>query len=575
MKIQTRPERRDSLENRGFALVVTISLMILLTLIAVGMLTLSSISLRASGQADAMSVARQNARMALMLALGDLQRNAGQDQRVTATADIAGDAVGLPLAAGAQPLNDKSVNDVSKGLTAVLPGTRYWTGVFANSETGNPFAASLTKTPSPSVVRWLVSGDATNNPGTLPSDAAYSIGANGEVGDVAKAVVLAGKNTVGTGAGAIDRYVVAPLVPVIDKTTSKPVGRYGWWVGDEGLKAKLNMPKTFDNKANYSALVAQRRGWETVQGFNDPGAPYPDPASGVHQFLSKIITLPQTELLLPSVGNPVGGSSPLQNVFHSATVDSRGLLTDTLNGGTKIDLTAILSGTLPTTNPIPSIPNYPVKGTTIVPTKVDGVNTIASKMKAPTWDIMKDFYDRSKQLSGGELIVKGAPSNFAPAIAPVVTDFRVLMGVRLKVKDATAGKFNLFACGKIAIAIANPYSYPLKWNNDIEVELVNQSNSGISPSRIWGNLPAKPPFISTSEAAVFNKTVFRIKAGSLTPGEVRAYTVGSSVKRPTNTSRLVVDLKEFGASNPSNFDYCVELGRHDGIRGSEAVQCPV
>lgn len=39
--------------NRGFALIVTLSLMILLTVIAVGLLTLSSISLRSSTQGEA------------------------------------------------------------------------------------------------------------------------------------------------------------------------------------------------------------------------------------------------------------------------------------------------------------------------------------------------------------------------------------------------------------------------------------------------------------------------------------------------------------------------------------------
>jgi Tfp pilus assembly protein PilX len=67
--------RPRQLKPRGFALIVTLSLMILLTVIAVGLLTLSSISLRASSSGAAMAEARQNARMALMLAIagGDLK----------------------------------------------------------------------------------------------------------------------------------------------------------------------------------------------------------------------------------------------------------------------------------------------------------------------------------------------------------------------------------------------------------------------------------------------------------------------------------------------------------------------
>lgn len=74
--------------NRGFALVATLSLMILLTVIAVGLLTLSSISLRSSSQGSSMATARANARLALMLALGDIQAKTGPDTRITARADI-------------------------------------------------------------------------------------------------------------------------------------------------------------------------------------------------------------------------------------------------------------------------------------------------------------------------------------------------------------------------------------------------------------------------------------------------------------------------------------------------------
>src|SRR5215216_1651711 len=97
MKTQPRKPRSTS---RGFALIVTLSLMILLTVIAVGLLTLSSISLRSTGQGNAMAIARANARMALTLAIGDLQKNAGPDQRVTARADVLDEKIVNPRLTG-------------------------------------------------------------------------------------------------------------------------------------------------------------------------------------------------------------------------------------------------------------------------------------------------------------------------------------------------------------------------------------------------------------------------------------------------------------------------------------------
>jgi type II secretory pathway pseudopilin PulG len=85
---------------RGFTLIITISLMVLLTLIGIGLLSLSSVTLRASNQADSMSVARSNARMALILAINELQKSAGPDQRITARSDILGEDLVRPRLTG-------------------------------------------------------------------------------------------------------------------------------------------------------------------------------------------------------------------------------------------------------------------------------------------------------------------------------------------------------------------------------------------------------------------------------------------------------------------------------------------
>ena len=554
MKAQTAP-----LHSKGFALIVTLSLMILLTVIAVGLLTLSSISLRSTNSSAAIAEARQNARMAMILALGELQKFAGEDRRVTATADIAGGPGGITLAAGVLPVNDKSVTNVSKRLTAVQPGTRYWTGVFVNQDTP---ASIFNKTPSPINIHWLVSGnDSTyslanlsGGPAIVPSDSKFAVSASGGVSDAAKAVVLAGENSVGSATGSIDRYVVAPLVPILDKTSSKVKGRFAWWVGDEGVKAKLNLDTTLTDPKQYASLTAQRRGWETVAGFAD----YPTPVAGASKALPKVTDLAQSALLIPSAAVKASGASPLQNVFHSATADSRAVLTDSLNGGTKIDLTPILTGALPTSNPVTSIANYPVKNQNVIPASA------APQMKGPKWDVIKDFKDRFSLLDNGSLLVKPATADLAAAIAPLITDFRILMGAKMKAKDLKAGTFNINACGKVAFAIANPYSVPLKWSGALEFQIINQTPPGNRPSRIWGGLPdPKPAFIpgTPTEAAVFNNAVFRIQSASLAPGEARAYTIASPVYRlaTAGTQRVVIDLAPMERSLAFDFNKCIEL----------------
>ena len=120
---------------RGFALVVTLSLLILLTVIAVGLLSLSAVSLRSSSHGMAQSEAQANARLALMIAIGELQKQLGPDQRISVTADQR-----------IQSGGDGSV-------TSSAPGNRQWTGVFES------WPATSDIRPTPVFRNWLVSGD--------------------------------------------------------------------------------------------------------------------------------------------------------------------------------------------------------------------------------------------------------------------------------------------------------------------------------------------------------------------------------------------------------------------------------
>jgi len=79
---------RSTFNRQGFALIATISVMVLLVMIALAMLSLSTIELRQSSQTSYQQDAQANARMALMMAIGQLQNYAGPDQRVTAPAEM-------------------------------------------------------------------------------------------------------------------------------------------------------------------------------------------------------------------------------------------------------------------------------------------------------------------------------------------------------------------------------------------------------------------------------------------------------------------------------------------------------
>ena len=73
---------------KGFALIATISVLLLLTLVAVAFLSLSAITVQTSRSEWAQEEARANARLALMIALGELQRDLGPDKRIAVNASL-------------------------------------------------------------------------------------------------------------------------------------------------------------------------------------------------------------------------------------------------------------------------------------------------------------------------------------------------------------------------------------------------------------------------------------------------------------------------------------------------------
>ena len=194
--------------KRGFTLVITLSLMILLTVIAVGLLSLSSIALRGSAQAEAIGTARANARLALILALGDLQRQVGSDTRITARADI-----------------------LDKNNPPVLGVWKSWQG--DDHETTGNFKArpkspgNYASEKKKRFVAWLTSAN-TLDPTTLPDTAP----ADGKV-------TVIGTGALGTGPGRAKLQVHLTPTTV---TSGRQAGSFAWWIGGENQKARLPRP---------------------------------------------------------------------------------------------------------------------------------------------------------------------------------------------------------------------------------------------------------------------------------------------------------------------------------------------
>ena len=283
--------------KRGFALVVTLSLMILLTVIAVGLLTLSAVSQRSTAQASAKAVAEANARMALMMAIGELQKQLGPDQRISTTAD------------------QRPKSGTKGAETSSAPGNRMWTGVF------DSWLATTDGRPTPVFRTWLVSGDATRFAKVEESDKALA---------ATEAVELVGKGTLGA---AGDNRVQVPAVSFDSSNTSR--GRYAWWIGDQGVKAAIATPAPSDDMALAAVRQSMQSAPRNASGLAAAGNVKPFAGLAVDDArIPRVTSWQQATFLASNSADPTA----YRPLFHDLAAFSTGLMTNVRAGGFRKDL---------------------------------------------------------------------------------------------------------------------------------------------------------------------------------------------------------------------------------------------
>ena len=298
-------------QPRGFALVVTLSLMVLLTILAVGLLSLSAVSLRAASEGKAIATARANARLALMLALGDLQKSLGTDRAVTATSGIL-QSPGKPGLAGVWSSWDY---DPSSG----------------SLDYNGPKTQAATDSDSTGFRRWLVSSP---NPNDVTLRDFASSEWSGET------ITLADKATYG-GELPSGAPIVAGRVPLFKD--GKEQGAYAWHVSDESVKTRINVyrdPRDQPTLAQQSALLAGHRSDVSVmdQALNFlPKDTTQQEYQQAKDGAPKITDLGQVELL----GGQNTPKETIRKFRNDLTPYSLGVLADVRKGGLKRDLSSI------------------------------------------------------------------------------------------------------------------------------------------------------------------------------------------------------------------------------------------
>lgn len=417
----------------GFALLITVTLLAFLVLLLVSLASLTRVETQVAANSQTLAQARQNALFAASLALGQLQKYAGPDRRVTARADITTAGDKLTRISG-EPV----VNDVKNPL---------WTGVWDSSKweplTGKYDGAVRGRT-KPDPVTWLVSGneDAASPLKYTPKSALPASGAA-----TPKQILVNGIAADGS-ADAANPRVEVPVVaiesddiPVV--SGKQAVGHYAWWIGDEGLKARLSQvapPAVADSAKPVSpassgaefyywkAMSPARAGGELAgpaagsRYFPDFNSVFAATAAGesLRAGLRSVISPPQFTLMpAPSSGGAIVPAVAFRRNEPSFTVLSRGVLSDTVRGGLRLDLTRYLEtgqtdGAFNADDPIYA-------------------DAALAGGRQPAFALLKSWYDIGRGLSGGGF---GATAGVQPetvsgnaitaqGVFPVITRYQI------------------------------------------------------------------------------------------------------------------------------------------------------
>lgn len=334
---------RENRNRHGFALVATLSLMILLVVIAVGLLSLSAVTLRNSGHTSAQAEARANARLALMIAIGELQQQMGPDQRISANGAILSDSTVMhPMWTGvwdswiAGPLANAPTNPAYPS-----PESHHQTIAPPRPEQPEKLDPSMQPdyaNKSKHFRRWLLSLNETeaSNP-----ESALSLVLDGvpKPSDTDNAIRLVGKGSLGDSAPSTD-FVSARLIDVKATSASAGRGRYGWWVGDESQKARVmadsytSTPPANDAEKIFRGQAPGSSGTKTIKDLEGI-----TPAQE-----AKLQGLPTLNTLDVMVYDPDKKPSkqPAKLNFHAISPFPQSVLSDVREGGLKRDLSVIL-----------------------------------------------------------------------------------------------------------------------------------------------------------------------------------------------------------------------------------------
>jgi len=269
-------------KNHGFALVIALSMMSFVLLLLLSMSLLVSVETANAARSNSRLLAQENARLGILVAMGNMQKLAGPDKRVTLRADAFED----------------------NGTTLQNP---YWIGVMDVDE----------PTSNPEEITWLVSTD--------PSEAETPL----ESLTASKSLRITPNSL------SDDDAVLVPL-----RNIDRKLNQYGYWVSDESIKVSIATRPVIDEQDsdwlenNFSQTESERLQQVVPKraGIEMLFPPLSEDDELISSQLSRVMSLDQLRL------TNAWDFTLYDDFYHDISGPNFGVLASTTGTGLKKDL---------------------------------------------------------------------------------------------------------------------------------------------------------------------------------------------------------------------------------------------
>ena len=433
----------------GFALVIALSLMAFVLLLLLSITTLVQVESQGAQIHMDRLQAQQSALLGLQIALGELQKTAGPDQRVTATAGIDAANTAQPHLLGVW----KSFKQPNDTITSIN---------YANQKSGD-------------FKQWLSSTAtiADKTDGTYPAAAPTN------------PVTLVGEGTLPTpdASDPATQYVQASTVDVLGASGNRS-GGYAWHVFDESQKANLTLRNPVTTVNATTVTDAERVSALGIAGAPNFSALAQAPlGNALYAPLENLTEEEQEKTVSLSGSALLGGVTTFDpqaaNAFHVLTTDSKSLLVDVANGGFQKDLSLLFeAATLPPEYADRHI--YSELDTPVAPEPTRFVDAEPMPSPDPKWSLLRSHYglykdkdkDGNDKLSTTDGVYGVAASNVerdaatgffdAQQLLPVVSNAQFIFSLTTE-KHARHDVNFLTLLIDPVITLWNPYNVELRF----------------------------------------------------------------------------------------------------------------